>query len=859
MKKTVAIIIAAIMLVTLMPASVLAEASDGSEVMKPAVAAETEAQEEIQEVAETSDSAESTDPAETSDPAEASNQVETMDPEAKANQEDMQDTEGTMRTFGTADPSETAKQGAKITVHFGCKENYDDAFAILNTVNSARKAKGLSLLTMDKELLTTAMKMAEEGVGLNVSLTPEWGDSRGLSSKYCDDLQLCGTNWQYSTAQEAANEFVKDSDYKTVSLNGSYKSVGVGCIKVDDWRFWVICFGTASADKAARTDYSNKTVNVKFQGDRNELKQNKVEIYTGLGINLVGEKGNLPLLIGNGSFVCHIDANDFIITSSNNRVLEIKGNQYRALAKGKTTVAIQSKSDPSFKANEEQYVYFEKHIKDCKPKLAKAKFTYTGKVIKPSVKISGLKKNRDYKVVYKNNKKVGTGTVTIYGCGDYYGKVVKTFTIGPKGTSLKSVKGKGNTLTVNWNRQTAKMSKSRITGYQIQLATNKAFTKDKKTIRVKGYKTVSKKIQRLKANKRYYVRVRTYKAGKSRAFYSNWSKVKVANTTKGKSAKKSKGKAGKKVTGSVKLSATYATLASGGSKKIALNKGKGKWSVKTGGAIKVTKKTSNYVIVKSVKAGTGTIYCSVGKRKLQCKVKVVNNSVGNPKEDLGNALVVGSTGEIAYEVSDDLSIEKTTYNTQRGTVTAKVVTDSDTGAPYLNIKVKALKPGQFKFTIVFRNGDGAKPTMTGELVFIKGFRGKAKVKKTAANYSKWRKSVVSSMASSGMSTWQIIDAVGTLISTGNYSNKGGATGMQLWYGGNGTCVSGALMMRDFMNDLGIKNKVHFAGNSGGATDIFGQSMMYMSNHKNTWVTIGGKTFELNPQPGMPWPSGVVAR
>lgn len=833
MRKTIAIIIAAIMLVTVMPASVLAEAQDEPAVTESAEAAATETAEP--EAAETEAPEESQDFAETTDP------------------EELQDTEG------TAHLSETAKNSAQITVHMDCKENYDDAFAILNTVNSARKAKGLGALSMDKELLTVAMKMAEESAGWNVALTPEWGDSRDLSSKYCDDLQLAGTPWDYSTAQEAANEFVKDSDYQTVSLNGSYKSAGIGCVRIDDWRFWVICFGTASADQAVKSNYSNKTVNVKYLGDRNELKQNDTEIYTGLGPCSVGEKGSVPLLIGNGSIPYHINAGDFNLTSSNNKVLEITGDQYRALSAGKATVTIQSKTDPSFKASETLSVFLDQHIKDCKPALAKTRYTYTGKAIKPSVKIPGLKYNRDYKIEYQSNKNVGVGKVIIYGCGDYYGKVVKTFTIGPKKTSLKSVKSKGNTLTVNWKCQASKMSKSRITGYQIQLATNKAFTKGKKTVRVKGYKSDSKKIKKLKANKRYYVRVRTYKAGKGGTVYSNWSRVKTAKTAKGKSAKKTKDKTGKKVTGSVKLSATYATLASGGSKKITLNKGKGKWSVTTGGAIKVTKKTSKYIIVKSVKAGTGTIRCKVGKKTLQCKVKVVNNSVGDPKEDLGNALVVGMTGSVEYDIPDDLSIEKTTYDTQKGKVTAKIDTDAKTGEHSLDIDVKALKPGLFNFTIVFRDGEGANPSMTVELVFVKGFRGKANVKKTAAEYRKWRKSVISSMASPGMSTWQIIDAVGTLISTGQYSNKGGATGMQLWYGGNGTCVSGALMMQDFMNDLGIKNKVHFAGNKGGATDIFGYSMMYMGEHRNTWVTLGGKTYELNPQPGMMWPGGVVAR
>ena len=74
------------------------------------------------------------------------------------------------------------------------------------------------------------------------------------------------------------------------------------------------------------------------------------------------------------------------------------------------------------------------------------------------------------------------------------------------------------------------MSKSRITGYQIQLATDSKFTKNKKTVNVKGYKKVSKKVKKLKAKKKYYIRVRTYKTVSGTKCYSDWSKVKVIKT-----------------------------------------------------------------------------------------------------------------------------------------------------------------------------------------------------------------------------------------------------------------------------------------------------------------------------------------
>ena len=65
--------------------------------------------------------------------------------------------------------------------------------------------------------------------------------------------------------------------------------------------------------------------------------------------------------------------------------------------------------------------------------------TYTGKAItqNPTVKLGSttLKKGTDYTVTFKNNKAVGTATVTIKGKGNYTGSIKKTFKINPKKTT----------------------------------------------------------------------------------------------------------------------------------------------------------------------------------------------------------------------------------------------------------------------------------------------------------------------------------------------------------------------------------------------------------------------------------------
>lgn len=167
--------------------------------------------------------------------------------------------------------------------------------------------------------------------------------------------------------------------------------------------------------------------------------------------------------------------------------------------------------------------------------LSAKAFTYNGKVRKPKIKtIDGkpLVEGTDYTVKWSNTspKNVGKYTLTIKGKGDYTGTAKASFKINPKGTKIKSLAGAKKAITVKWNKQSAKMSKARITGCKIQLATDSKFTRNKKTVTVKGYKTVSKKIKNLKSKKKYFVRIRTYKTIGGENYYSPWSKAKSVKT-----------------------------------------------------------------------------------------------------------------------------------------------------------------------------------------------------------------------------------------------------------------------------------------------------------------------------------------
>lgn len=167
--------------------------------------------------------------------------------------------------------------------------------------------------------------------------------------------------------------------------------------------------------------------------------------------------------------------------------------------------------------------------------LAKASYTYNGKLRKPSVTIidtqgNSLINGRDYKVSYPDvTTQVGIYRVEIDFMGNYSGTTRKQFKILPKCVNFTKVTPKKTSIVLKWKKATTDC------GYEIACSTSKKFTKGSSHIvDIKKSKTVSKRILHLKPNQRYYVRIRTYKNvkanGQTTKLYSSWSKSKKITT-----------------------------------------------------------------------------------------------------------------------------------------------------------------------------------------------------------------------------------------------------------------------------------------------------------------------------------------
>ena len=158
----------------------------------------------------------------------------------------------------------------------------------------------------------------------------------------------------------------------------------------------------------------------------------------------------------------------------------------------------------------------------------KAQTVKLGAKAKENAKLSYKSSSKSVKVD-KNGKVtiaknfVGKATITITSkvTKNYKATTKKvTVTVNPAKVKLTGVKNyKGKKLKAYWKKNT------KVTGYQIQYSTSSKF-KSAKTVTVKGYKSTSKTITKLTKNKKYYVRVRTYKTVSKVNYYSGWSNTK---------------------------------------------------------------------------------------------------------------------------------------------------------------------------------------------------------------------------------------------------------------------------------------------------------------------------------------------
>lgn len=462
------------------------------------------------------------------------------------------------------------------TVKYDVYQNYDYAYKILELVNQERKAQGLDALKLDPALMDAAMERAGELVLLFSHTRP--------NSSRCGTISpfLNGENAAqgHTTPAAAMESWMNSSGHRQNILTKSWKTLGVGCIKYDGRYHWIQCFGTEHSGRSQSTQ-ANKTVTQatafsvdKFSYENVLLQMEDILIKPEIRISSStlnkGTSKTAYVFLKEYSYdfdeyfdIIKVKNNGITWSSSNTDVATVSASGVvKGLQPGKTTITAKmshytlKKTITVSCGDDHSYVQslltrattsasgsIKYKCSACgKTKtttispiksvnLSATALSYNGKVRKPAVKVTNSLGNtigsQYYTVTYSAGRKnVGTYKVTVKFSGRYSGIVTRTFKINPQKTSITSIEGKLKAFKVKWTKRTVQNS-----GYQIRYSTSSSFaTKYTKTVKVAGTKNYYKIVKNLKAGKKYYVKVRTYKVVNDKTYYSPWSAKKAVRT-----------------------------------------------------------------------------------------------------------------------------------------------------------------------------------------------------------------------------------------------------------------------------------------------------------------------------------------
>lgn len=256
--------------------------------------------------------------------------------------------------------------------------------------------------------------------------------------------------------------------------------------------------------------------------------------------------------------------------------------------------------------------------------------------------------------------------------------------------------------------------------------------------------------------------------------------------------------------------------------------------LKVKGATKTVKWTYNKKLIAIKELNKNSILIAGKKDRVVTKVKarsgkneVVCTVAITPASD-NNIELVRKDGKITLRATKDLGVLKKAIT--KDTSTIKVVSLKGR-----RIKVKGLKPGRAVLNIQTEEGTYIK------VLQVVDFGRTGTVKSTQVQYRAWRKKWIRDNISPDCSDLDAIRLVALWVSQRKYGNH--YNGYDLWRYGDGTCVAGANMVKDFCDDLGIYCKVRFAGNDNPPAGI-----IYGSQHYNCLVKIGKKKYHVNATP-----------
>jgi hypothetical protein len=257
------------------------------------------------------------------------------------------------------DFAEDASQKKEGTARIGVsvEEGYKAAFEVLDYVNEMRAEEGEAPLTMDTELLKTAMVRAAETSVYNSHDRPDKTDCETANSLLEAENIAAGQE----SAYDVMCDWMWSPGHCANILNEDFVTIGVGCVCVDGIYYWVQDFSSEEGTAAVATDYTDRTIDRTIYVAQDILKkQVKVKLKDttvaagSTGLFTVSWKNNLFLknkVISSGAGlegtssdpeICTVSDGKIIAKNTGKAVLNVYYPDYPAL-KFKLTVKVRAR------------------------------------------------------------------------------------------------------------------------------------------------------------------------------------------------------------------------------------------------------------------------------------------------------------------------------------------------------------------------------------------------------------------------------------------------------------------------------------------------------------------------------------
>lgn len=414
--------------------------------------------------------------------------------------------------------------------------DYTKAYQLLNDINAKRKAAKLPELTMDLDLLDSAMQRAAECNVLYSHKRPNGASYVGIVT---DSYGVIAESIAYgkSTAADVAKEWTERRADSGNMLNDDFTSVGIGCFyQADGSVFWAAIFTDQTPDEAVQP--KNRTGTVSVSADMANL--GSITLSMTAATLAPGETAQAKLYVRNNELTSgteqklnEISCAPTVEYSSNNTAAATVSadGTVKAVKNGTATItatvvgtsisASQTlKVSTPFNKRTPKSVTLANRSKGIKVSW-KAVTGATQYVVYRSTNGDGFYAIKRTENTSWTDKTAADGTRYQYKVIASNGKTnskestAKTM-IRLSSVSLQSVSVVGETsIKVRWTPNT------RAEGYEIQYAN--ASTGEVKSVKVGDSSRKSKTIKGIQQGAEYQVRICSYRTRGSKTFYSGWS------------------------------------------------------------------------------------------------------------------------------------------------------------------------------------------------------------------------------------------------------------------------------------------------------------------------------------------------